>query len=595
MPVHLFKPVFRFGGLAAVLAGINLLFSPVLFGQVSYGQVSENLGDRIQAGSNHSAVLNAHGELYSWGHNAHGQLGIGSAVDQASPHFSSVTNLYSIATSADTILALTQSGSVLGWGLNSHGQLGLGNQNNAPSPLALPISDIQQISAGHLHSLALKTDGTVLAWGENASGRLGTGNTIDALSPVHIPNFDNIALVNASFYHNLALKTDGTVWSWGSNSFGRLGDGSTSEKRSPVQVRNLSGITQMAAGVHHSLAIDATGNVWSWGWNRYGQLGSGTAVDQALEPIQVASISNATAVAAGERHSLALLANGDVMAWGDNSFGQLGMPEVNEIATPTRIPDLAPVVAIAAGTFHSVMLLQSGELVTFGRNVKGQLGTGEAGGYSAVHHTALEEVIDNTVLPATTCATIKQNQPSSPSGMYTIDPDGSGGVAPFQAYCDMVTQGGGWTLYANHRDGIENIVSSLPVTPNAFSVLPAAQWQSLRDSMSDGMIFIDENGLVSRISKAKLNAGNCRAIRAVNSLISNDLLAGFATLWHNEDSLCAVGGRDYSLILLSDSRSLVYTRSGASLYQESKVKFDVWPYDVDWSVDLQDQLQYFIK
>jgi len=590
MPVHLFKPVSRFGGLVAVLSGVNLVFSPLL-----YGQVSERFSDRIQAGSNHSAVLNAQGELYSWGHNAHGQLGIGGTGDQASPRFSSVTNLHSIATSADTMLALTQSGSVLGWGLNSHGQLGLGNQNNALSPLALPISDVQQISAGHLHSLALKTDGTVLAWGENASGRLGTGNTVDSLSPVQIPDFGNVAFVSASFYHNLALKNDGTVWSWGSNSFGRLGDGSTSEKRSPVQVHNLSGITYVAAGVHHSLAIDATGNVWSWGWNRYGQLGSGTAVDQALEPIQVASVSSATAIAAGERHSLALLANGDVMAWGDNSFGQLGMPEVNEIATPTRIPELAPVVAIAAGTFHSVMLLQSGELITFGRNVKGQLGTGEAGGYSAVHHSALEDVIDEVPLPATTCAAIKQNQPSSPSGMYTIDPDGSGGVAPFQAYCDMVTQGGGWTLYANHRDGIEDIVPSLPVTPNAFSVLPATQWQLLRDSMSDGMMFIDENGLVSRISKAKLNAGNCRATHSVHSLEDIPSIGGYSTIWHQENSGCSITGLDYSIIILTGSRGFSYAVAGASLYQQSGVKFDVWPYDVNWSSQSQDQLQYFIK
>src|SRR3989442_5378246 len=79
------------------------------------------------------------------------------------------------------------------------------------------------------------------------------------------------------------------------------------------------------AGERHGLVVRSDGSVWAWGTNTAGQLGqSSSSVSYSPFPLRVTSISNATGVAAGQYHSLALLKDGRVFAWGTNDQGQLG-------------------------------------------------------------------------------------------------------------------------------------------------------------------------------------------------------------------------------------------------------------------------------
>jgi YD repeat-containing protein len=179
--------------------------------------------------------------------------------------------------------------------------------------------------------------------------------------------------------HALALRADGTVWAWGTNDFGQLGRPTNlTVSPYPVRVPNVTNAIGVAAGTNHSLAVLADGRVLAWGQGDQGQLGNGATTNSA-SVVEVTGVSNAVAVAAGDRHSLVLLANGTVRCWGDNSSGQLGN---NTTPTDSSSPvslvgsQMTNIVAIEGGGWHSLALRGDGTVWSWGENGSGQLGIG---------------------------------------------------------------------------------------------------------------------------------------------------------------------------------------------------------------------------
>lgn len=194
------------------------------------------------------------------------------------------------------------------------------------------------------------------------------------------------------------------------------------------------------------------------------------------------------------------------------------------------------------------------------------------------------------------CSDILKNNPESGDGYYVIDLDGQGPLAPFKVYCNMLTQGGGWMLFAHHADGLDSLTITQNVAVNKFGVISKQYWVAMRDSMTDGMLFIDEKQRVSRISSAKLFGANCASVSNINNLTDLSKDAG-RNIWHHENRGCNGRGLDYSLITLNDSSSSkAYGEAGAALYQSGNMKFDVWPYgNANFSYKHQNTLLYFIK
>ncbi len=187
-----------------------------------------------------------------------------------------------------------------------------------------------------------------------------------------------------------AQASGGTVSSWGYNEYGETGVGHVTQEgcyclESPVSAPALSGVTQTAGGYYFSLFLLSDGTVKTSGYGHYGELGYPVAGDENPTPTAIPGVSSAIAVAASEDSGYALLANGTVVAWGENDAGQLGQgsptgPEECNTRPcsrhPLTVPGLSNVVAITAGGEGVFALLADGTVMGWGADWAGQLGDG---------------------------------------------------------------------------------------------------------------------------------------------------------------------------------------------------------------------------
>ena len=295
-----------------------------------------------------------------------------------------------------------RSGAVYAWGDDDAGQLGNGTisdpanhfdqDQRVPVAAHMPAGTSSVAVAGGLSdSYAVTTAGAMYAWGFNGDGEVGDGTRTATESPVEsdLPAGVAATAVAAGYKQALALTAGGGLYAWGSNSAGQAGLGSTTPNSvitpSPVALPSGVQATAIATGADHDLAVSRAGVVYAWGLNADGQLGDGTTANSDV-PVAVSlpGGARATAVAGGAAHSLALTAAGKVYAWGLNAEGQLGDGNVTSSDVPVfvKLPPGVVVTAIAAGDGsdkglgggYSLALTSTGAIYAWGDNASGNLG-----------------------------------------------------------------------------------------------------------------------------------------------------------------------------------------------------------------------------
>ena len=327
----------------------------------------------ISAGGSHSLVLTAAGEVYAFGRGSQGQLGTGRARDENEPvplvtsEDSSHSELppeqavRDISAGGEHSLILLENGDVYAFGFNRHGQLGLGIDEDGDSwefyPRRVDISaSVAHISAGYAHSLAITVEGEVYAFGRNDDGQLGLGHTSDTPAPqsVELSSEDSITDISAGHKHSLFIA-GGEAYSCGYGIYGRLGHGDTARRRQPEKILRQDSnpdsqlpvdipVAEISAGGQHSIMQLTDGRVFSFGRNRNGQLGLGHTRQknspQELSPEDhggtLPAPAEATALSAGRYHSM-VLTSGKLYAFGQGGYGRLGLGKESSQKDPALV------------------------------------------------------------------------------------------------------------------------------------------------------------------------------------------------------------------------------------------------------------------
>ncbi|XP_026528408.1 probable E3 ubiquitin-protein ligase HERC3 [Notechis scutatus] len=241
--------------------------------------------------------------------------------------------------------------------------------------------NVKEVACGKNHSVFLLEDGKVYTCGLNTKGQLGherqggKPEQINALADQHIVH------VACGESHNVALSDQGQLFSWGAGSDGQLGLTMTEDAVTiPRLIKKLNQemILQVSCGNWHCLALAADGQFFAWGQNNYGQLGLGKEFPSQDTPQRVRSLDGVplSQVAAGGAHSFALSLSGAVFGWGKNTSGQLGLSDEKDRESPCHVKLLRTqkVVYISCGNDHTAVLTKSGGVFTFGAGSCGQLG-----------------------------------------------------------------------------------------------------------------------------------------------------------------------------------------------------------------------------
>ena len=135
------------------------------------------------------------------------------------------------------LAAQTTTYDLYAWGYNASGQLGLGTTTRSVTPSQVSSSiSWTKIFTGRNFGIATKPNGTLWMWGGNAIGQLGLGDTTNRSSPTQVGALTNWLNVSGGYSYTLATKTDGTLWSWGYNAQGQLGLGNTTNYSSPSKL-----------------------------------------------------------------------------------------------------------------------------------------------------------------------------------------------------------------------------------------------------------------------------------------------------------------------------------------------------------------------
>jgi alpha-tubulin suppressor-like RCC1 family protein len=297
----------------------------------------------------------------------------------ATPHSTS-PEIVSLAAGQDFFLALMRDGSVLSWGTNLDGQLGLGFTSGPTEPTLVRFPEeitIKSLHAGCSHSAALAEDGRLFTWGCNSNSQLGLPLP-QVHSPTHVPLPSRVIEAASGWHHVLVLTETNDLYAWGSNDDYELGLGDCVAHKSPqkLTVKLTAPVSRIFAGGSRSFILTEEGSLYGWGWYYHGGIGLGNISKSVTIPTLILTRQDICEIACGALHTIILLKNNNLLVWGKNVDGQLGIDGDENANSPVTLQNNfnEDIAGIGAGWNHSWAITTSGNLYLWGCNYHLQLG-----------------------------------------------------------------------------------------------------------------------------------------------------------------------------------------------------------------------------
>ena len=372
------------------------------------------------------------------------------------------------------VIALGGGGEVFAWGRNDAGQLGLGDVEVRPRPTRVSALDgkgVHAAATGKAHTLYLTSGGEVMACGASKLGACGPGAPKKAehvAKPTLVPFGTTVVSIASGQNFNLAITEDGDVWSWGWSEFGVLGNGTDHQhntkegavklsyeaKGSPARVTKLIGqkCIHVACGQYHCVALSGEGVPFTWGNGGYGRLGHKDQQDlhtpKPLEECRAKEVSCGSASTA--LVGWAVLRNGTVCVGATSLFmcGRVRSASQNAWMYPKTEDELRgwALHAFDVGAAHNVFHADDAVIAWGSACTSGELGLGDGGKKSSSAPTKVDSLdgfkvaqvacgIANTVLLVEGGAKV--------DALPEYEPPSKGPAAPAGASEEGASNGGG--------------------------------------------------------------------------------------------------------------------------------------------------------